>query len=281
MEDLTFEDFNEVSLKKFKVKDLKDFIKNKKLYKPYSLKRKQEYIDFLVENKNVVYGLEKQKNILRKLNEERTTIYSMDEVCVGIDEAGQGACAGDLFIGLVVLPKHHDDTRWDYLTDSKQLSHSQRDILFDYIKDIAIEYVIHRVTPEEIDEHNIYRAKMKGFIDGLFKIKTDYSTVLVDGPSFPKLLPDSLEEKKVECVIKGDGIYKSIAAASILAKVSRDRYIEELGKTYPEYKWSSNKGYCQPEHFSLIEKYGNTKYHRRSFGVCKTVTKIYYKDKNV
>ena len=279
MEDLTYDDFTCERLKKFKVSDLKSFVKSSKLYKPNKLGKKQEWIDFLMEEKDVIFGLKKQKNILKKLPEERTKCYSMDEVIVGIDEAGQGACAGDLYIGLAILPKHHDDTRWDYITDSKQLSKDNRQIIFEYIKEIAIEYIIHKVTPEEIDRLNVHQAKMKGFCDALAKLKTKVDRILIDGNHVPKqFVGNYMDDLPMECVIKGDGKYKSIAAGSILAKVQRDNDMIELSKEYPEYKWDENKGYCQTEHFDLIKEHGLTKWHRRSYGVCKTEKKIYYKE---
>lgn len=279
MEKLTYDEFTEDKLKKFKVGVLKDFVKTSNLYKPDKLGKKQEWIDFLMTNKNVIFGLEKQKNILKQLPEERTICYSMDEIIVGVDEAGQGACAGDLYIGIAIMPKYHDDTRWNYIADSKKLSKENRQILFDYIKEIAIEYIIHRVSVKEIDRLNVHQAKMKGFCEALVKLKTKVNRILIDGNHVPKqFFGNYMDDIPCECIIKGDDKYKSIAAASILAKVQRDNDMAELSKEYPEYKWDENKGYCQQEHFDLIAEHGLTKWHRRSYGVCKTETKIYYKE---
>lgn len=276
MEDIKYEDFITDTLKKYTLPKLKAFIQSK-LYKPNKFSKKQEYIDFLLQNKNVIFGLEKQKNILRKLEVSKTKNYSETEVIVGIDEAGQGACAGDLYIGIVILPKYHDDTRWDYIVDSKQVSKANREILFEYIKEIAIEYVIHRVTPKEIDELNIHQAKMLGFVHALQKLKGNYDTILVDGPYFSNRSDESINNKKIETITRGDGIYKSIAAASILAKVSRDKEMVRLSESFPEYNWDKNKGYCHGDYEERIVTYGITEHHRLTYGICKTETKQYKK----
>jgi ribonuclease HII len=263
MENISYENFKEEALSGFKVNELKKFIKLKGLKKPGKITRKADIIKFLVKEKDVVFGLKEQEIPIPRLEVERTKVYSLEDVIVGIDEAGQGCCAGDLFIGIVILPKTHDDPLWGYITDSKKLSKSRRAILREYVKKIAIEYVVHRVTPEEIDTLNVLQAKLKGFHDGLNKLQTNFDKILMDGDKFKKY-----KDVSHECVIKGDSIYKSIAAASILAKTERDEYMETLALECPNYNWENNKGYCTKDHEDAIRKHGVTKYHRMSYKTC-------------
>lgn len=174
----------------------------------------------------------------------------------GIDEAGRGPLAGPVYAAAVILPI---DLEIDGLNDSKKLSEKKREALFDIICEKAISYSIGIATEEEIDEINILNATflaMRRAVDGLH-IKPDYA--LIDGNQHPGL---SIAD---ETVVKGDGKSMSIAAASILAKVSRDRFMLEIAQKYPEYCFEKHKGYGTKLHYEMIEKYGVSPVHRKSF----------------
>lgn len=177
-------------------------------------------------------------------------------VC-GVDEAGRGPLAGPVCAAAVILP---DDIEIEGLNDSKKLSEKKRELLFDVIKEKAVSYAIAFGSVEEIEEFNILEATfiaMNRAIDSL-DIKPDYA--LIDGNRVPKGI-------KIDCetVIKGDAKSSSIAAASILAKVTRDRLLLEYDKEYPQYNFKKHKGYGTKEHTSLILEYGVSPVHRRSF----------------
>lgn len=176
-------------------------------------------------------------------------------VC-GVDEAGRGPLAGPVFAAAVILPI---DKEIEGLNDSKKLSEKKRDLLFDKIKEEAIDYCIASVDEKTIDEINILQATflaMRNAVNGL-KIKPDIA--LIDGNQSPKL---TIAEKTI---IKGDALSASIAAASILAKVSRDRFLIELDKQYPEYCFAKHKGYGTKLHYETLDKYGISPVHRMSF----------------
>jgi ribonuclease HII len=175
----------------------------------------------------------------------------------GIDEAGRGPLAGDVFAAAVILPK---DCIIEGLNDSKKLSEKKREALFDVIKEKAISYSVGRASAKEIDEINILNATflaMRRAIDGL-SVKPDYC--LVDGNQ--KIRELNIAQ---ETVIKGDSKVMSIAAASILAKVSRDRYMKDLCEDYPQYAFEKHKGYGTKLHYEMLEKYGISDIHRKSF----------------
>jgi ribonuclease HII len=175
----------------------------------------------------------------------------------GCDEAGRGCFAGPVFAAAVILPKnfYHPE-----LNDSKQLTPEKRNELRSVIKANAIAYAVAMVNNEEIDQLNILKASFKAMHLALDKLKKRPSFLIIDGNRFAPY-----KDLKHECVIGGDGIYASIAAASILAKTHRDAYMKKLHKEFPRYNWKSNKGYGTEEHRQAIEKYGLCKYHRRSF----------------
>ncbi len=175
----------------------------------------------------------------------------------GVDEAGRGPLAGPVCAAAVILP---DNIEIDGLNDSKKLTEKKREVLFDVIKEKALAYSIAFATVEEIEEFNILEATfmaMNRAIDSLCK-KADFA--LIDGNREPKGI-------KIPCqtVIKGDAKSQSIAAASILAKVSRDRLLLEYDKEYPEYNFKKHKGYGTKEHTDLILKHGVCPIHRKSF----------------
>lgn len=177
----------------------------------------------------------------------------------GCDEAGRGCYAGPVFAAAVILPK---DFHHPLLNDSKQLSEKNRDILRPVIEKEAIAYAVAGVDNEEIDRINILKASFKAMHLALDQLNTRPRLLLIDGNRFHpyKKIPH-------HCIIKGDGRYASIAAASILAKTGRDEYMQKLHKEFPQYDWCSNKGYGTAAHRQAIEKHGLSKYHRRSFRI--------------
>lgn len=178
------------------------------------------------------------------------------KVICGVDEAGRGPLAGPVFAAAVILPKGHII---EGVNDSKKLSEKKRDMLYDKIIEECVCYSVGTATEKEIDEINILQATflaMKRAVDGL-EIKPDLA--LVDGNRVPPLDAD------VETIVKGDGKSASIAAASIIAKVSRDRYMLELAKKYPQYEFERHKGYPTKLHYEKIYEYGISEVHRRSF----------------
>ncbi len=177
----------------------------------------------------------------------------------GCDEAGRGCYAGPVFAAAVILPPDffHPD-----LNDSKQVSVEKRDELKKFIKENAISYAIASVDQEEIDRINILQASFKAVHLALDKLKKRPKFILMDGNRFKQY-----KKVKHECIIKGDGIYASIAAASILAKTARDSYMKKIHKEFPHYNWKSNKGYGTPEHRAAIDVHGLCKYHRHSFNI--------------
>ena len=177
----------------------------------------------------------------------------------GIDEAGRGCFAGPVFAAAVILPK---DFHHPILNDSKQLKKEERELLRPIIEKECISYGVAKVCNEEIDEINILQASFKAMHIALSKLKTKPELLLIDGNRFKpyRNLP-------YRCVIKGDGMYTSIAAASVLAKTYRDRYMQTLHRKYRMYSWKNNKGYGTPEHRSAIEQHGLCQYHRKSFNI--------------
>lgn len=174
----------------------------------------------------------------------------------GVDEAGRGPLAGPVYAAAVILP---DGAEILGINDSKKLTPKKREELFDKITDIAISYAIYSVDEKEIDEINILNAThkaMNGAVDALTQ-KPDY--VIIDGNSIKGM------EIAHETVVKGDAKSISIAAASILAKVARDRYIDKMGEVYPEYGFENHKGYGTKAHTDAILRYGMCPIHRRTF----------------
>lgn len=178
------------------------------------------------------------------------------KVVCGVDEAGRGPLAGPVFAAAVILPENYSHP---VLNDSKKLSEKKRDAVYDDIIKDALSYSVGIATEEEIDEINILNATflaMKRAVEGL-NVKPDFA--YIDGNQYPKT---GITE---EAIVKGDGKCISVAAASIIAKVSRDRFMLEIDKQYPEYQFSKHKGYGTKLHYEMIEKYGVSKVHRRTF----------------
>lgn len=174
----------------------------------------------------------------------------------GVDEAGRGPLAGPVYAAAVILPKN---TVIEGVNDSKKLSEKKRESLFEVIKSTAVSYCISYADVEEIEEMNILNATMlamKRAVEGL-DVKADYA--MIDGNKIPVLNIDA------ECIVKGDAKSMSIACASILAKVSRDRLLYKYAQEYPQYKFDKHKGYGTVAHREAILKYGPCPYHRPSF----------------
>ncbi|QEC67948.1 ribonuclease HII [Panacibacter ginsenosidivorans] len=187
------------------------------------------------------------------------TFYHEEFIEAGCDEAGRGCYAGPVFAAAVILPKNFYHP---VLNDSKQLSAVQREELKTYIEANASAYAVAMIDNLEIDNINILKASFKAMHIALDTLTINPEILLIDGNRFTKY-------KKIphHCVIKGDGIYASIAAASILAKTYRDAYMEQLHHEFPHYNWKQNKGYGTLEHRTAIDEFGLCKYHRKSFNI--------------
>ena len=183
--------------------------------------------------------------------------YTDDLVEAGCDEAGRGCLAGPVFAAAVILPKNYSNI---LLNDSKQITAKKRHLLREEIEANALAWQVAFCDPGEIDEMNILNASFEAMHRALVKLKLKPELILVDGNRFRPFpgIPH-------HCIIKGDGIFNSIAAASILAKTHRDEYMEKIDLEYPEYYWKKNKGYPSREHRDAIARCGITTHHRKSF----------------
>ncbi len=177
-------------------------------------------------------------------------------VIAGVDEAGRGPLAGDVYAAAVILPP---DLIIEGINDSKKLSPKKREKLYDEIIEKAEAYCIASASVEEIEELNILNADMLAMKRAVEGLQRNIDIVLVDGNKAPDVA------FKTCPVVKGDASSQSIAAASILAKVARDRYMLELDKQYPQYQFAKHKGYGTKLHYEMIKKYGTSKVHRPSF----------------
>lgn len=175
----------------------------------------------------------------------------------GTDEAGRGCLAGPVTAAAVILPKDFKNT---VLNDSKQLSEKKREFLKPVIEDDAVCFGVAHVFQEEIDSINILNASILAMHKSIDELSTKPEYIIVDGNKFKPY-----KDIPFETIIKGDGKYLSIAAASVLAKTYRDLYMNKIHEEFPMYNWRKNKGYPTKEHREAIKKYGITKYHRKSF----------------
>ena len=175
----------------------------------------------------------------------------------GCDEAGRGCLAGPVVAAAVILPP---DFHHEVLTDSKQLSEKQRMALKEDVKSAAIAWAVGWCSPEEIDKINILNASFVAMHRAVDQLKKVPEHLLIDGNRFKKY-----KELPHNCIIKGDSLYYSIAAASILAKTYRDEWMERLGEEFPVFQWAKNKGYPTMDHREAIRAHGITPYHRKSF----------------
>lgn len=177
----------------------------------------------------------------------------------GCDEAGRGCYAGPVFAAAVILPK---DFHHPLLNDSKQVQEKQRNILRGIIEKEAISWSVAAISNHEIDEINILKASYKAMHMAIRQLNPLPEFLLIDGNRFIRY-PGIAHE----CIVKGDGKYSSIAAASILAKTHRDEWMMKLHETYPQYGWNRNKGYGTAEHRRAIEIHGLCEHHRKSFNI--------------
>ena len=180
----------------------------------------------------------------------------------GCDEAGRGCLAGSVYAAAVILPDDYDNP---LLNDSKQLSERQRYALREQIIADARAWAVGVVTPEEIDKINILRASFLAMHRALDQLSVRPEAIIVDGNRFTPY-----HDLPYTTVIKGDGKFQAIAAASILAKTFRDDYMNKLAEEFPQYDWTSNKGYPTKKHREAIRRYGPTPYHRMSYNLLGT-----------
>ncbi|NOU61105.1 ribonuclease HII [Marinifilum caeruleilacunae] len=185
--------------------------------------------------------------------------FNKNEIEAGCDEAGRGCLAGPVFAAAVILPV---DFRNEMLNDSKKLSEKKRYQLRECIENAAIAWAVGIVNHEEIDQINILNASFLAMHRAVDQLKTKPEHLLIDGNRF-----NPYKDIKHSCVIKGDGKYAAIAAASILAKTYRDDFMMKIHEQYPNYAWNSNKGYPTKKHRLAIREHGISPYHRKSFGL--------------
>ena len=191
--------------------------------------------------------------------------YYKGKVEAGCDEAGRGCLAGSVYAAAVIFP---EDYKNDELNDSKQLTDKRRKQLREQIERDAVAWAVGVVSPDEIDRMNILNASILAMHRALDQLQKRPEAVIVDGNRFkPYLDPATGLYLPHTTIVKGDGKYLSIAAASILAKTYRDDYMDQLAETYPQYDWLSNKGYPTKKHREAIREYGITPVHRKTFNM--------------
>lgn len=202
-----------------------------------------------------IQALEQEKERLKQMREFEREYEHLGYIC-GIDEVGRGPFAGPIVAGAVILPP---DCEILYVNDSKQLSEKMREQLYDEIMEKAVSVAVGYASPQRIDEINILQATYEAMREAVSKLDVTPQILLNDAVTIPQITIPQVP------IIKGDAKSISIAAASIVAKVTRDRLMREYDKIMPEYGFASNKGYGSKEHIEAIKKYGPTPIHRRSF----------------
>ncbi|WP_286779096.1 MULTISPECIES: ribonuclease HII [Sphingobacterium] len=193
--------------------------------------------------------------------------YQEQWIEAGCDEAGRGCLAGPVFAAAVIFPT---DYYHDLLNDSKQLSEKKRMMLRPIIEREALAFAVASVSAEEIDRINIHNASYLAMHKALDLLKTKAEYIIVDGNKF---IP--YQEIPYSCIVKGDGKYLSIAAASILAKTYRDEYMDNIALDYPDYDWLNNKGYPTVKHRTAVLAHGSTPHHRKSFRITDPQLKLF------
>ena len=183
--------------------------------------------------------------------------YYINKVEAGCDEAGRGCLAGSVYAAAVVLPP---DYKNELLNDSKQLSEKKRYLLRSMIEKDALAWAVGVVTAEEIDKINILNASILAMHRALDALMVRPEAIIIDGNRFKPY-----QDVPYTTIVKGDGKYLSIAAASILAKTYRDDYMQSIAEEFPQYDWKSNKGYPTKKHRAAIKEFGISPYHRKSF----------------
>ena len=192
--------------------------------------------------------------------------YDKSKLVAGTDEAGRGCLAGPVTAAAIILPKNFKNK---ILNDSKVLSHHNKVLLRKLFEDNAFDFAVTHISMEEIDRINILNASILAMQRSIKRLRNKPDCIIVDGNRFKPV--GSIPH---ECIIKGDAKFLSIAAASVLAKTYRDEYMEKIHQEFPMYNWIKNKGYPTREHRAAIEKYGITKYHRKSFKLLPDQLKI-------
>lgn len=197
--------------------------------------------------------------VFHKCSDMLASHYYEGKIEAGCDEAGRGCLAGSVYAAAVILPDGYQN---ELLNDSKQLSEKKRYQLREIIERDAVAWAVGIVTPEEIDQINILNASILAMHRALDQLKVRPEAIIVDGNRFKpyQKLPHTT-------IVKGDGKYLAIAAASILAKTYRDDYMNQLAEEYPQYDWLSNKGYPTKKHREAIKQFGITPYHRKSYNL--------------
>lgn len=236
----------------FKTEDIE---KLNELIKEFSADERDGVKKHILLAKKKLLAYENEVLRIESLKEYERKYESLGYVC-GIDEVGRGPLAGPVVAGAVILPK---DSKILYLNDSKKLTAKKREELYDVIMEEAVSVGLGFVGPERIDEINILNATYEAMRDAVSKLSVVPDVLLNDAVTIP-----GLPMKQVP-IIKGDAKSVSIAAASIVAKVTRDRLMVEYDAVYPEYNFKSNKGYGSADHIEALKKYGKTPIHRNSF----------------
>jgi ribonuclease HII len=198
----------------------------------------------------------KQPEYVDRWSIERECYAQGWKLVCGADEAGAGPLAGAVYAAAVILPEDYD---LPWLNDSKKVTEKRREVLFDKIKEQAIAWAVATASEQEIDEINILNARMLAMNRAIHQLKPAPDFALIDGNrSVGITIPN-------QTVVKGDSLSASIAAASILAKVSRDRYMLEMAEQYPQYQFEKHKGYPTKLHYELLREYGPCPIHRKTF----------------
>jgi ribonuclease HII len=213
----------------------------------------------LISKQIVSRGIQLNKTMLKSY-----LYHNLTEA--GCDEAGRGCLAGPVVAAAVILPKNF---KHSVLNDSKKLSQKKRALLKDEIMNSAVAWKVAFVDNKEIDEMNILRASIKAMHIAIEGLEKEPQFLLIDGNRFYPF-----KNIKFRTIIKGDGLFFSIAAASVLAKTFRDEFMEKIHEEFPEYGWDKNKGYPTSFHREAIIKYGITPYHRKTFNLCDTQMKF-------
>ncbi|SFT01362.1 ribonuclease HII [Sphingobacterium wenxiniae] len=193
--------------------------------------------------------------------------FQQDFLEAGCDEAGRGCLAGPVFAAAVIFPPDYCNP---LLNDSKQLSEKKRMALRPIIEKEALDFAVAMVSAEEIDRINILNASFLAMHRALDQLKQKTAYIIIDGNRFKPY-----KEIPYQCIVKGDGKYLSIAAASILAKTYRDEYMDALAPEFPKYDWLSNKGYPTIKHRNAVLTYGSTPHHRKTFKVTEPQLKLF------
>ncbi|MGE1063399.1 ribonuclease HII [Megasphaera paucivorans] len=258
-----------MDISKVSVKDIKKMLENEKIHIPTLLENMEK------DSRDSVCKL-RTSFLKRKLREEQErerleamfsfeTFYYNQGIyhIAGIDEAGRGPVAGPVMVAAVILPPY-----WECpgLNDSKKVSPKKREILYDIIMKEAVAVSCIAKSEENIDVHDIYHATQQGMYDAVDALKIQPQAVLIDAMPLPALTVSH------RSIIKGDAKSASIAAASIIAKVTRDRLMNEYDKQYPQYGFSEHKGYLTQKHLEAIQQFGPCPIHRRSFEPIKSMT---------